>query len=101
MIVLTRDKKENEPRQMTRLRVEDLGRIMERSKRLCDDGLFDGRHWLRPKDACEWFGELTDEKKDDVIHDIAYSLQSIHEELLEIYFIACGSDDLNEQDEDR
>ena len=80
-----------------RERVEDLGRISVMLKGILDSELLDetNRPW-RPKDANEWFDELSDEKKDDFIHNTAYRLQELEHELYEILAIAEGTDTLNE-----
>lgn len=50
----------------------------------------------RPKDAIDWFGALSEEKKGDFIHSAAYGLISISEELYGILSVARGDDDLNQ-----
>lgn len=76
-----------------RNRLEDLGRIMVLAKDLSDNEIYE-RYWRRPKDACDIFSGMTENQKDDCIHQIAYALEHISCKLSEIYCIAASLDDL-------
>lgn len=81
---------------MTRNRLEDLGRVMVMLENLLDHPLFENQYWHRPKDANEWFGKQSEEKKDDVIHEIAYALEGFDFKIHDILSICRGTDDLEE-----
>jgi hypothetical protein len=80
-----------------RERVEDLGRISVLLKNILDGELLDetNRPW-RPKDSLEWFETMDKEKQQDFIHNTAYRIQELEQDLYEILSIAEGTDFLNE-----
>ncbi len=79
-----------------RNRLEDLGRILVLAEKLTDHELFQGKYWSRPKEAVDWFCSQDEHVRDDCIHEIAYDLEAINNELCEIICIARGHDDLSE-----
>jgi hypothetical protein len=82
-----------------RQRVEDLGRLAVLIRNLLDHQLFDeGSLPRRPKDYWEWFSELSEDKKGDVLHAWAYGIAELSEKLYEMLSIAEGTDCLNESD---
>ena len=81
---------------MGRNRLEDFGRILVKLENQLESPLFQQKYWSRPKDSVDWFCEQTKEKQEDVIHEIAYSIQDLEFSLCEIRSIAAGWDELNE-----
>ncbi len=80
-----------------RHRVEDLGRLAVLIRNLLDHPLFQESFLPgRPKDYWEWFSELPEEKKNDVLHAWVYGIENISEKLYEMLEIAEGTDRLNE-----
>lgn len=77
---------------MPRERVEDLGMLAQRLAELCDHDLFEWKGNIRNKEAAEWFMNLSDDKKEDTIHMIAYNLEFLSDELHECYQIARWGD---------
>lgn len=85
-----------------RERVEDLGRLAVMLRELIykeynlptHNGLWECLG--RPKDAEDEFNLLSEEKKREFIHSLAYTLQSILWDLHEMLRIAEGTDELNE-----
>ena len=73
-------------------RIEDLGRLAEKLSGLCDHEIFDWKENKRSKDASDWFMELSDEKKSDIIHSLAYNLDYINNQLHDCYQIARHGD---------
>ncbi len=65
--------------------------------RLVEHDLFRDKYWFRPKDATDWFFALKPEMQADVIHEIAYGLDSISNDLHEILCICKEQDDVAEQ----
>ncbi len=77
-------------------RIEDLGRLREKISVLWDDELFhlfEREGITRPKDAIDGFNALTEERKEDLINDIAYGIARVLDELCACYFIADGEDE--------
>ena len=78
-----------------RHRVEDLGRIAA-----VLDQILDADVWClysgRKKDFLDYFSELDEEKKDDLLHALIYGIDSLRESLNQIRDIAYGEDPLNE-----
>lgn len=72
---------------MIRERIEDLGRVCEKVGNLCEHEIFDWKENHRSKDVEEWFFSLTTEKQEDIIHNLAYNLDYLHDELHDIYAI--------------
>jgi len=82
-----------------RHRVEDLGRLAVMLRNLLDHSLFDEASLpRRSKDYLEWFSELSEEKKDDVLHAWVYGINDLSEKLYEMLDIAEATDRLNEVD---
>lgn len=79
---------------MARERVEDLGRILVMVDNLLELDVWD-LLGPRPKHAVEQFLALSDSKKEDTIHKLAYELQGMHDRLSEVSCICSGWDDLN------
>ena len=80
-----------------RERVEDLGRILVLVENILKDELFETRP-CRNKDYYEWFSELTEEKREDILDKTISSISWIEEKLHEIEEIAEGLDHLNVMD---
>lgn len=77
-------------------RIEDLGRLREKISALCDDDLFhlfEREGITRAKDAIDGFNNLTEERKEDLINDIAYGIERVLDELCACFFIADGEDE--------
>jgi hypothetical protein len=78
-----------------RERIEDLGRIS-----VMIDVLLEAETWDlyggRNKDFLDYFSELEEEKKDDLLHKLIYGLSNIKDKLYEISVIADGMDPLND-----
>ena len=78
-----------------RERIEDLGRIS-----VMIDVLLEAETWDlyggRNKDFLDYFSELEEEKKDDLLHKLIYGLSNIKDKLYEISVIADGMDSLND-----
>ncbi len=82
-----------------RQRIEDLGRIAAiLSKDLCDHSLF-SLYIGRNKDFIEYFELLPEEKKDDLLHSMIYSISDLRDQLYELLEIANGEDRLNQERE--
>ena len=83
---------------MARERVEDLGRIS-----VMIDVLLDAETWDlyggRNKDFVDYFSNLEEATKDDLLHKLIYGLSNIKDKLYEIANIADGRDSLNEPPE--
>jgi hypothetical protein len=77
-----------------RQRVEDLGRIAVLTKNLLDHDLFEDRH-VRNKDYVDWFSEQSEEKRDDIIHNMVYRIDDARDKIYEMLEIAEGTDPLN------
>jgi DNA-binding transcriptional regulator GbsR (MarR family) len=81
-----------------RERVEDLGRLSVLIRNLLDHQLFEDNFVPgRRKDYAEWFAQLSEDKKDDVLHEWVYGIDNIKDKLYEMLDIAEGTDPLNEQ----
>jgi hypothetical protein len=82
-----------------RQRIEDLGRIAAiLSKDICDHSLF-SLYTGRNKDFIEYFELLPEEKKDDLLHSMIYSISDLRDQLYELLEIANGEDRLNQERE--
>ena len=80
-----------------RQRVEDLGRLAVLLEHLLDHQLFQDEFLpRRPKDYAEWFGQLSEDKKDEVLSSWAYGIENLKEQIYEMLEIAKGTDSLNE-----
>lgn len=72
-------------------RIEDLGRIRVMLEDLLDREIMElWGHSAKYFD--DWFVEQTEEKKGDIIHDLAYGIRGIHDKLYDILSIAKGDD---------
>jgi len=80
-----------------RNRLEDLGRILVLLENALNLDIFD-EFECRNKDFVEWVEELTEEKREKILHPIPYQIQEIQEKLYEMREIASGLDRLNNQD---
>jgi hypothetical protein len=82
-----------------RQRVEDLGRLAVLINNLLDHHLFDENLLpSRSKDYWEWFSELSEDKKDEVLRSWAYGITDLKEKLYDMLAIAEGTDYLNESE---
>lgn len=80
-----------------RERVEDLGRLAVMLRNLLDHRLFEEDFApRRSKDYSEWFSQLSEDKKDDILHEWVYGLDTVKEKISEMLDIAEGTDPLNE-----
>ncbi len=77
-----------------RERVEDLGRISVLIKSLLEAEIFD-LYQGRNKDFLDYFAELPNEKKDDLLHKWIYGLDELKDKLNAMSDIADGCDMLN------
>lgn len=80
-----------------RERVEDLGRIAALMRAILDMPLFEERHY-RKKDFLEHLEALTEDKREELLHDIPYQVDDVKDKLYEILEIAEGMDLLNQQE---
>lgn len=79
-----------------RERLEDLGVVAEKLRCLLDYDLFsilEKNGCRRAKDAVEIFSELSEDKKYDLIHDLAYAIHEAQECIAECYSLAMWPDD--------
>ncbi len=76
----------------TKQRIEDLGRIAEKLSNITDNGLFQLYH-QRPKDFLDWFQAQEKEKQSNLLHELAYRISQVEEEIHECYQIARWGDD--------
>lgn len=80
-----------------RQRVEDLGRLAVLLEHLLDHQLFNEEFLPhRPKDYDEWFEQLSEDKKDEVLRSWVYGIENLKDQLYEMLAIAKGIDSLNE-----
>jgi len=80
-----------------RERIEDLGRLAVLLRNLLDHRIFESDFVPgRRKDYGEWFAQLSEDKKDDVLHEWVYGIDDIKDKLYEMLDIAEGTDPLNE-----
>lgn len=79
-----------------RNRLEDLGCCLILTQKLLEHPLFESRYWHRPKDAISFFNDQPEEVKNDIINDVAYSLESIKSDLYAILSICHGTDYLSQ-----
>ena len=81
-------------------RLEDFGRILVLSEQLLKHEIFQNDAvWGFPKYSCDKFEALSEEQKETVIQETSYSLQDIHEKIMDISLIASARDDLNLEEE--
>ena len=78
-------------------RLEDIGRILILLENALNLDIFD-EFPCRNKDFVEWVEELSEEKREEVLHPIPYKIQELQEKLYEMREIASGLDRLNNQD---
>lgn len=74
-------------------RLEDIGILCEKLHNLCDHEIFEWMGNNRPKEATEWFSNLSDDAKDDVIHSMAYNLEFVQNQLYDMYQLARWGDE--------
>lgn len=80
-----------------RQRIEDLGRLSVLIRNLLDHELFEEScHPHRSKDYWEWWSQLSEDRKDDILRIWVYGIDSVEEKLFELLSIAEGTDPLNE-----
>jgi hypothetical protein len=82
-----------------RQRIEDLGRIYVMIDNLLDLDIFHLNDDVRNKDFVEYFNELKDEQRDEIVHNCIYGLSNVKDKLYDIMSIAQGTDYLNETPE--
>ena len=80
-----------------RHRLEDLGRLAVLIRNILDLEIFE-EFPCRNKDFTTWLEELSEEKRDEVLHPIPYRISELQEKLYEMLSIAECRDDLNCQD---
>lgn len=80
-----------------RERIEDIGRLLVMTEALVDHELFT-LITCRDKDFIDVFGEMKEDKKDDLLHSLAYSISSVRDQLYEMVSICRGTDLLNSSD---
>lgn len=86
-----------------RERIEDLGRLTVLLDNAADHEIFDTMENFcqRPKDFTWLFSECKDEeKKDELLHNLAYGLDSLRNAIYDMLSIAKGWDPLNDPRED-
>jgi hypothetical protein len=79
-----------------RQRIEDLGRLSVKLQSLFDDEVFHIYNGRR-KDFIGWFNDQTEEKRHDILHELIYGLERLHEGISDCCCIADGNDDMNEE----
>lgn len=77
---------------MPKERIEDLGRLAELLKIIRLHPIFE-MYQGRTKDFGDWLNSLSEEKKEDVVHEIGYGLKDIEEKIAECECIARGLED--------
>jgi hypothetical protein len=75
-----------------RERVEDLGKIAVMASHALKHGVFELYHG-RNKDFTDYFDELEQDARDELLHNLIYGLDAIQGILLEIKLIADGLED--------
>ena len=78
-----------------RERIEDLGRLAVLLDVVYDDPVWDLYHG-RKKDFVEHFSGLSEESKEELLHNFIYGLESVKEKISGCSIIAYGRDELNE-----
>lgn len=78
-----------------RERIEDLGRLYTHLQELSNHELFELTAMRRPKDFYDYFCDLNEEDKEDLIRKIAYGLENVSFVIYDLILIASGQDDLN------
>jgi hypothetical protein len=73
-------------------RLEDLGKLSILLRYLFDHEIFDIFDETRSKDACEWFTALSDDRKMEIIHALAYGLSDLKDKVAECFVIADGEE---------
>ena len=82
---------------MSRVRVEDLGRIAVLLDNLLEQELFQERR-VRAKDFSDWFNTREEDHKEEIVRGFAYGIDSILEDIYKIREIAYGEDSYNTTD---
>lgn len=73
-------------------RLEDLGRLAEKLQVIFDDDfwqLIPGRK----KDFCEYVEALSVDARDELMHKLAYGMESMREKVADCVCLADGNDD--------
>lgn len=73
-------------------RIEDLGRLYERLKRISDNDVFDLQN-QRPKDFVDWFYTQSKETQEGFLRSMAYQVHDIQEQICECITIARGDEE--------
>jgi hypothetical protein len=78
-----------------RERLEDLGVLLEKLQSLMDHELFEifDKLGCRRKDFIEHIDALPEEKRDDILHSIAYGIDSVQSLIGDCWAIARGEDE--------
>lgn len=74
---------------MPKERIEDLGRLAELLKVIDNLEVLE-LYNQRPKDFVEWFSTLHENRKYDILHELAYGIWNLHEKIAECEVIARG-----------
>ena len=80
-----------------RQRVEDLGRIAAILESLMDQHELFHLIQCREKDFVDHFEEMSEDKKEDLLHSLAYGISHLKNILYDVLIIAQGRDELNEE----
>ena len=81
-----------------RKRIEDLGRICVMIDDILDLDVWD-LYSGRKKDFTEYFEDLCEQDRDDLLHNLIYGLEGVKDKLYKVSEIAEGTDRLNECNE--
>lgn len=78
-----------------RERIEDLGVLKEKLKNLFNHELFDifeKYDIRRPKDVCEIFSEIEEDKKLELVSSLAYMIEEVRDLIADCLDVAEGED---------
>jgi hypothetical protein len=76
-------------------RIEDLGKLESMLNQATDHVLFDLMNEIpctRPKDFVSCFRELSPERQEEFLHNLAYKLEDLRNDLLECWNVARGDE---------
>lgn len=76
-----------------RERVEDLGRISEMSAQIIEQDLWSWSNDMRAKDAQAWFESLPKEKQGTIINTLAYNIEDVYTDLVDLWHLARHGDE--------
>jgi hypothetical protein len=84
-----------------RQRIEDLGVLSEKLHNLSEDELFEviDKVCRRCKDFTDVFQTLSEDRKEEILDEIAYGIERVKEKIVECYFVALGEEE--DDDDDR